>query len=206
MAMRHQGKIAKWNDERGFGFISPSQGERDVYVHISSLSRSDRRPKVDEVVSYTLAVDSHGRPQANDVNFVAGSISDSPIRQIPPVPTTFAMSFLVALAALAVLGRLEMSWLALYYGASLVTYGLYAWDKLAAESDGRRIRESTLHLMSLVGGWPGALLAQVLLRHKSRKLEFLIGFWFTVIVNCIALGVIIVIGVSLEKLFHGTAG
>jgi cold shock CspA family protein len=68
--MRRQGKIAKWNDERGFGFISSSEGGDSVFFHISALPRSDRRPSVNEAVSYILAFDSHGRPQANDLRFI----------------------------------------------------------------------------------------------------------------------------------------
>jgi uncharacterized membrane protein YsdA (DUF1294 family)/cold shock CspA family protein len=207
--MRYQGRIAKWNDERGFGFISPSEEGDSVFVHISSLPHSGRRPSVNEAVSYTLAFDSQGRPQANDVRFIVGSRSASPMRQIPrsgiAVPIAFAMSFLIALAALAAVGRLEISFLALYYGVSIITYGSYARDKTAAQNAGRRTPESTLHLMSLVGGWPGALIAQVLLRHKTRKPSFLIGYWFTVIVNCIALGVIVVKGVSPLKALLGAA-
>ena len=98
-----------------------------------------------------------------------------------------------------------MSWLALYYGASIITYCIYARDKMAAQNADWRIPEMTLHLMSLVGGWPGALIAQVLLRHKTRKPSFLIGYWVTVIVNCIALGVIVGKGVSPVKALLGAA-
>jgi uncharacterized membrane protein YsdA (DUF1294 family) len=121
------------------------------------------------------------------------------------VEIAFAMSFLIALAVLAVFGWLEMSWLVLYYGASIITYGCYSLDKKAAENASRRTPELTLHLMSLVGGWPGALIAQVLLRHKTRKPSFLVGYWFTVIVNCIALGVIVGKGVSPVKGLLGVA-
>jgi len=121
------------------------------------------------------------------------------------VPIAFAMTFLVALAALAAVGRLEMSWLALYYGASIITYVVYARDKTAAQNAGRRTPEYTLHLMSLVGGWPGALIAQVHLRHKTRKPSFMIGYWFTVIVNCMALGVIVGKGVAPLKVLLGAA-
>ena len=121
------------------------------------------------------------------------------------VPIAFAMSFLVALAALAAVGRLEMSWLALYYGTSIITYGAYARDKTAAQNERRRIPESKLHLMSLIGGWPGALIAQALLRHKTRKPSFLIRYWLTVIGNCIALGMIIGKGVSPVKVLLDAA-
>lgn len=207
--MRHKGRIAKWNDERGFGFITPFKGDDSVFVHISSFPRGDRRPGVNEMVSYELAFDSHGRPQANDVQFAPGSRSASPTRQIPragvAVPIAFAISFLVALAAIAAAGWLEASWLALYYGASLITYGAYARDKTAAQNARRRIPERSLHLMSLVGGWPGALIAQALLRHKTRKRSFLIGYWLTVIVNCIALGVIVREAVTPVKLLLDAA-
>ena len=50
-----------------------------------------------------------------------------------------------------------------------------------------RIRESTLHLFSLLGGWPGALIAQELFRHKAKKLEFQFFYWITVVANCLTL-------------------
>jgi uncharacterized membrane protein YsdA (DUF1294 family)/cold shock CspA family protein len=207
--MRHQGRIAKWDDERGFGFVSSYKGGDSVFVHISSFQRGDRRPSVNEAVSYALALDSHGRLQANDVRFMVDQSNASRMREILrsriAVPIAFAMSFLIALAALAAVGWLEMSWLALYYGASIITYCCYSRDKTAAQNAGRRTPESTLHLMSLVGGWPGALIAQVLLRHKTRKPRFLVGYWFTVIVNCIALGVIVAKGVSPVKVVLSAA-
>jgi uncharacterized membrane protein YsdA (DUF1294 family)/cold shock CspA family protein len=207
--MRRQGKIAKWNDERGFGFIaSPELGD-SVFVHISSFPRSDRRPSVNEAVSYTPAFDSQGRPQAKDVRFVVDPSGASRMRQIlksgVAVPIAFAISFLIALAALAAAGWLEVSWLALSYASSIFTYGCYSRDKTAAQNAGKRMPESMLHLMSLVGGWPGALIAQVLLRHKTRKPSFLVGYWLTVIVNCIVLGVIVRKGLSPMKILLGAA-
>src|SRR6478672_7014677 len=161
--MRRQGKIAKWNDERGFGLISSCEAGDSVFVHISSLPRGDRRPSVNEVVSYTVAFDSQERAQAHDVRFITGHRNTPPIRGIPragiAVPIAFAISFLVALATLAVMERLDLSWVALYYGASIITYGCYSRDKTAAQNAGRRTSEPTLHFMSLVGGWPGALIA-----------------------------------------------
>ena len=64
-----------------------------------------------------------------------------------------------------------------------VCFLAYCADKLAARAGGWRIRESTLLWLGLLGGWPGALLAQQWLRHKSSKPAFLRAFWLTVIVN-----------------------
>jgi uncharacterized membrane protein YsdA (DUF1294 family)/cold shock CspA family protein len=201
--MRRVGKISKWNDERGFGFITSAEGGESVFIHISSLSRRDRRPNVSDAVSYTLAFDAQGRPQANDVQFIAGRTSPRPVRQLSSagiLQIAFAVSFLSALFTLVVLEWLEVSWLVVYFAASIITYGCYAQDKKAAQDGGWRTPESTLHLLSLVGGWPGGLAAQVVLRHKTRKASFLIGFWFTVILNCIVLCVVVVKAVSPLKM------
>lgn len=71
---------------------------------------------------------------------------------------------------------------------SAATYLAYAADKSAARNGRRRTPERTLHLLALAGGWPGALLAQRVHRHKTKKTSFLTMFWLTVALNCAALG------------------
>ncbi|MGJ8647069.1 DUF1294 domain-containing protein [Marinomonas colpomeniae] len=74
--------------------------------------------------------------------------------------------------------------LASFYGVmSLVTFCLYGIDKSAAKCNKWRVRESTLHLMSLLGGWPGAILGQKVFRHKTKKRFFRSMFWLTLILN-----------------------
>lgn len=75
---------------------------------------------------------------------------------------------------------------ATYALASVASFGAYAADKSAARARGRRTPESTLLLLGLVGGWPGALLAQRFLRHKTAKTSFQVKFWFTVAANSAA--------------------
>ncbi|RZL08217.1 MAG: DUF1294 domain-containing protein [Rubrivivax sp.] len=70
---------------------------------------------------------------------------------------------------------------------SALTFLTYALDKSAARRRAWRISEKTLHLLALAGGWPGALVAQQLLRHKSSKAEFRAVFWATVLVNAAGL-------------------
>lgn len=63
---------------------------------------------------------------------------------------------------------------------SLLTLGVYAWDKRQAKRAGWRVPENRLHLLSLLGGWPGAMIGQRWLRHKSIKTRFRVVFWLTV--------------------------
>lgn len=73
--------------------------------------------------------------------------------------------------------------ISVYFIASIITFIVYALDKSAAKSNRWRIKENTLHLCDLIGGWPGALLAQRLFRHKTKKTSFQITFWITVVSN-----------------------
>ncbi|MFZ0407046.1 MAG: DUF1294 domain-containing protein [Cyanobium sp.] len=73
--------------------------------------------------------------------------------------------------------------LVIYIGLSLLAFLAYAADKSAAINGRWRTPEKTLHLLSVAGGWPGALLAQQLLRHKCSKPSFVAVFWITVSAN-----------------------
>lgn len=78
-------------------------------------------------------------------------------------------------------------WVAgIYVGASLLAFAIYAADKSAATTDAWRVSESTLLVVGLVGGWPGAIVAQQVLRHKSSKVSFRSAFWGTVALNVTA--------------------
>jgi len=74
--------------------------------------------------------------------------------------------------------------LALYLAASAASIVVYAVDKSAATHGRWRVSESTLHLLALIGGWPGALVAQQIFHHKSRKASFQAAFLLTVVLNC----------------------
>ena len=63
---------------------------------------------------------------------------------------------------------------------SLITFVVYYLDKRAARLGRSRTPEATLHLLELLGGWPGALLAQRLIRHKNAKVGYQVVFWLIV--------------------------
>lgn len=67
------------------------------------------------------------------------------------------------------------------FGLSVINYLHYAWDKRQAKRGRSRIPEKRLHLFALLGGWPGGLLGQWMLRHKSAKIAFQVMFWITAI-------------------------
>ncbi|MDM8524146.1 DUF1294 domain-containing protein [Desulfococcaceae bacterium HSG8] len=95
-----------------------------------------------------------------------------------------AVLFLIIVGVSVLAARIHPLILAIYMIVSLITFIIYAADKSAAEKGAWRTPESTLHLLSLVGGWPGALIAQQKLRHKSQKKSFRSVFWVTVLLNC----------------------
>ncbi len=73
--------------------------------------------------------------------------------------------------------------LAAYLAMSLATLAVYARDKQNAAARRRRVRESTLHTLELLGGWPGAFLAHRVLRHKNRKLSYQAVYWLIVLLH-----------------------
>ncbi len=189
--MRFQGKITRWKDDQGFGFITPDGGGEPVFVHISAFASRRLRPSVQDVVTYTRGSGERGRPQAVKVSYPGDRRQGSGTRRSSGNGTLgllFAGVFLGFVAVAAMLGKLPLLVVGLYALVSLVTFGIYAWDKSAAQKRQWRTQESTLHLFALLGGWPGALAAQQILRHKSRKASFQFIFWITVIANCVGLG------------------
>lgn len=177
--MRVRGKIVKWNDDRGFGFIAPELAGKQIFVHIGSFPRGTRRPEIGDSVTFELVRDAQGRDRAENAAgergaFMLGRVSKSLVG---------AIIFLFIVALVTVSGRLPLIVLWLYLAMSVLTFAMYAYDKSAARRSAQRTPENTLHMLALLGGWPGALFAQQRLRHKSIKRSFQVVFWITLLVN-----------------------
>lgn len=188
--MRCKGRITEWRDDRGFGFITPARGGDRVFVHVKSFARRSKRPAGNEIVTYVLEHDAKGRPRAARVAFsgVQAVQAAKPSKSRRGAgPLVLATLFIAALAEATAVGALSPYILGLYLAGSAITFFAYAWDKWAATNNRWRTAESTLHLLGLLGGWPGAIYAQQMFRHKSRKRSFQVVFWGTVILNCGAL-------------------
>jgi uncharacterized membrane protein YsdA (DUF1294 family)/cold shock CspA family protein len=183
-----RGKLAKWKDDRGFGFIQPIDGSQEVFLHISELKDSIRRPQLDDTIYYYLVKDENGKIRASNAFILGARNKSTPALASSSKQTKFSSDFpileVVLLSILPLAGSLDLAWktrnplpLFLYPGMSLWTFALYADDKSRAKREDWRIPENTLHLCELLGGWLGGFVAQRKLRHKSIKRSYQIIFW-----------------------------
>lgn len=185
--VRQEGDITQWNDERGFGFITPVAGGSTIFVHVSEFPRGTR-PVAGTTVTFLAGRDDRQRVRATNVQYLGSAERRRiPIRRGLPAAATLSLTFLGLMCVLAVEGMLPGVAVVLSGLLSLVAFALYRGDKSAAIRGARRTRESTLQIVSLLGGWPGALVAQRLYHHKTRKQPFQTVFWITVVANCAAL-------------------
>lgn len=195
------GKLKKWKDDRGFGFIQPCNGGQEVYLHISELKDSTRRPQENDTIHYYTTVESDGKIRACNA-FISGarikstssssSLSNNVVSDRSP-NTSFPIAGMTLLLLLPGFGTVHFILttrnplpLIIYVVMSLLTYALYADDKSRAKRKQWRIPEQTLHLFELAGGWMGGFLAQRILRHKNRKATYQFGFWAIVTIHYIA--------------------
>lgn len=178
------GTIKHWNDDKGYGFISPDNGGNDVYLHIKAFNKRSHRPGIGQVVSYDTTSGNKGRLRALNVR----SMEKKPYS--PHSKKLTALSFLAVVYVAGIsmgvyLGKLPDVSIPLYLGASIVTFLAYGIDKSKAKNAKWRTQESTLLLFSVVGGWPGAVLAQQIFNHKTTKRTFRFEFWCTAVLNCV---------------------
>lgn len=169
--MTSRGRIVEWSQERGFGFLE-SGGQR-IFLHWRDFKERHKRPEVGDVVLFTLGNDRQGRTCATEAVHVNDGGS---IRAIDLLVLALMLSLPVAAVWRVATERAfgaAMLWGLL---VSAATYLVYAVDKGSARVHVWRVKESHLHLMELLGGWPGAFLAQRNFRHKATKAKFQIYF------------------------------
>ena len=187
---RSEGVLASWNDERGFGFVTIESGDK-IFAHISAFPSRDVRPTPGERISFAEGYTTDGKVRAHSIRYL-----DAP-PEVPAArrsrPQTMSYVVLVAFAAAIVLATATgtfPSWVAaLYLVASIACYVAYAIDKSAAQNRQWRVSEGALLGIGLLGGWPGAIVAQERLRHKTLKNSFRQAFWGTVALNVLVLAV-----------------
>ncbi|MCE4556674.1 DUF1294 domain-containing protein [Pelomonas cellulosilytica] len=179
-----KGTLTQWDDAKGYGFIAPDGGGARVFVHIQAFGLRPHRPYVGERLAYREGHDAQGKRRAFDVKALgapptpAGPRRGDGQRVLLVIPAFAAL----VLGCHLVWGLPNWLW-GLYSSLSTATFIVYALDKRAAVKGGDRVPEATLHALAAAGGWPGALLAQQLLRHKSAKPRFRRIYGLTVLFN-----------------------
>lgn len=171
-------KVIEWNLDRGFGFLSDDEGNERTFLHIKELVGGARPPMVGDRIAYSLGADPQGRPQAVKATNLRRGVSLT-------WRNWLLLAFLLILPVMGML-RIEQPigsyWLmALMVAASVTSYLLSSQDKRLAETGGWRISEMRLHVLELIGGWPGAFIAQKRFRHKCNKGAYQFVFWIIVI-------------------------
>lgn len=186
-AHRLSGVVTTWNDDRGFGFIKPDEAGADVFLHFTAVPRGASRPYLGQHLTFEVEQDDNGRAKAVRAEPVLAAERGDPV--VKPTSVVVAVGSILAFATVFFVAhvRWQVPWTiaGIYVVLSILTFVLYAADKRAAQKGRWRTPENTLLLIGLVGGWPGAAIAQQALRHKTKKLSFRTRFWFTVILNVI---------------------
>ena len=191
--MRDQGRLVEWFDDKGYGFIQPNDASKDrVFLHIKDFARQGPRPIVGCALEYTVLLDGDGRFRAQQVMYLKASQTQKILpkpknvngqqQKLKPMQIA-CIAYILALAVFTILGMLSGMVLLFISIANALTYWLYAQDKEAALLGNRRIPEQSLHILSFLGGWPTAWLAQERLRHKTQKQPFRKIYFCTIALN-----------------------
>jgi uncharacterized membrane protein YsdA (DUF1294 family)/cold shock CspA family protein len=187
--MAQAGTLTDWNDDKGFGFLTPADAGGRVFVHISAFAPGTRRPRIGDRLHYDVDASSPKGPRALRVQFADGGRN----AYTPPLALPLALSalYVAALGLGVVLDRVPKALLWAVLAWSAVTFLAYALDKRAARREAQRTPENVLHAMSLLGGWPGAAMAQQWLRHKSSKRSFRVGYYATIALHLAIVALIV---------------
>ena len=162
--MKYQGRIQQWDDAKGFGFVEPNGGGIRAFAHIKAFKQRSRRPVNGDIIVYEVEQDRNGNHRACNISLLKDHKAKR-LRANKPTSqrkrNVIGLSiFSGALALFTLSGRLPFIVPIIYGAVSMLTILFYGIDKSAAKKEKRRVSEAKLHILSLLGGWPGALLAQ----------------------------------------------
>jgi len=210
----YEGIIKSWKVDKGYGFIQPSGGGKDIFIHIRDLKHSNYLPQQGDSVCYQVVAENNGKLRAYGAFIKGQEISQLyrkksfkknqtqeqktrreyrlgmlPILVIATIPFVFS--------SLLIKEQHNFIPFFTYLLMSLATFIVYAYDKTKAHKNEWRVSEQKLQLLALLGGWPGALITQRVIRHKNKKTSFQVIFWIIVIIH---------IAIWLDVLFLKSAG
>lgn len=195
--MQLTGKIVLWRNEKGFGFLLCNQTGQEYFFHIRDFTDIQRRPQTGDSLNFQLGQDPKGRAIATRLSFTEQqshkpqhrSLINTSLYTAKQAALYFRYTYFALVIVALLYGQLIWVLPFLYIEASLFTYWLYEADKAAAiDQHGNRLAEESLQLFSLIGGWPGALVAQHKLPHKRNKPLFQREFRLVILANLLLTG------------------
>ncbi len=86
-----KGKLVRWIDEKGFGFIKTENGKNDIFIHISALKNMSRKPVIGDIILFEINVDTNGKLRAINalIEGVSQNLTLTPLdKQSKPTPST----------------------------------------------------------------------------------------------------------------------
>ncbi|WKJ89960.1 cold shock and DUF1294 domain-containing protein [Methylomonas montana] len=212
----YEGIIKSWKEDKGFGFIQPNGGGKDVFIHIRDLKHKNYRPQQGDGICYRVIQDQNGKTRAYDAFIKGIEIShftkknlrpnkplqkSNPQYQLGILPIFVIATIPFACSIFIIFRDRNLFPFFSYVLLSLSIFLIYAIDKTKAHKNKWRIPENTLHFFELLGGWPGALIAQRIMRHKNKKPSFQKVFWIIVTTHITAWIGVIFFANNLKHLF-----
>jgi uncharacterized membrane protein YsdA (DUF1294 family)/cold shock CspA family protein len=186
-----KGQLKSWKDDRGFGFIQPADNSPEIFLHISEIKDSTRRPVVGDTIYYAIAQDQ-GKVRAIDAVIQGARLQPNSSSRsknalsVAPIHSSILVNALL-LAIFPLIGIVHFVVttgnvlpLLLYGVMSLVSFFAYADDKSRAKKGTWRTPEKSLLLCDLAGGWMGGFIAQQQFHHKNSKASYQLMFRFVV--------------------------
>jgi uncharacterized membrane protein YsdA (DUF1294 family)/cold shock CspA family protein len=166
-------RVVQWDREKGYGFLQV--GAERVFLHRRDVARANGGLRVGDKVNFILGEDAQGRVCAKEAECLSRRAKGLLVGSLVPIA-------LLVLPVTALISRgVDVRWAGVYVlMLSVVTYWAYARDKQRAREGLWRLSEQSLHLLELLGGWPGAFFAQRRLRHKCSKASYQLVFWLIV--------------------------
>ncbi len=159
--MNFKGTVSQWNDDRGFGFITPVAGGQDIFVHVKAFEGQTNRPAIGQSVSFEVETGKDGKKRAKRV-----------------LPAHFAAPYkpqrYVETPKFDAFGLLAIAVFVIFYGYAAIVWRVPHWV-------------GGLYLVASII----CFLAQQLLRHESSKASYQSAFWASVIVNVVAFTVFV---------------
>jgi cold shock protein len=101
---RVKGVLKTWKEDRGFGFIKPYDGGKDIFMHISAVKGANRRPITGDVIHYQIAKDSRGKFKAINAQIEGLTFSEMDAGSILTNSNAKKVIFILGVISIIIIG------------------------------------------------------------------------------------------------------